>query len=94
MKHNLVRIHEADNVAITLTDLSKGDRGTTGRLEVTIANDVPFSHKVALKTILSGSEIIKYGESIGNASRDIVAGEWVHTHNITIEETIFMESKI
>ena len=39
-------------------------------------------HKVALKDIKAGDNIIKYGYPIGHATEDIKAGEHVHTHNI------------
>ena len=45
-------------------------------------DDIAFGHKLSLRKIRKGEEIIKYGEIIGVASRAIPAGEWVHTHNV------------
>lgn len=39
-------------------------------------------HKYALKDILKGENIIKYGEAIGHATENIKAGELVHSHNL------------
>ena len=39
-------------------------------------------HKYAIQDIAEGESIIKYGQPIGHASRDINAGEHVHTHNL------------
>lgn len=39
-------------------------------------------HKYAIRDIESGENIIKYGQPIGHAVRDIKKGEHVHTHNI------------
>ena len=39
-------------------------------------------HKVALRDIKKGENIIKYGYPIGHALEDIKQGEHVHTHNI------------
>lgn len=39
-------------------------------------------HKVALRDIKKGENVIKYGYPIGYALEDIKAGEHVHTHNI------------
>lgn len=39
-------------------------------------------HKIALRDIKEGENIIKYGYPIGHALEDIKAGEHVHTHNI------------
>lgn len=39
-------------------------------------------HKVALRDLQKGENIIKYGYPIGHATMDIHQGEHVHTHNI------------
>lgn len=43
---------------------------------------IPFGHKVALRDIKKGENIIKYGHPIGHATSDIARGEWVHVHNM------------
>lgn len=47
-----------------------------------VANDIPFGHKIALKTIQPGEDAVKYGYPIGTATETIAPGEWVHTHNV------------
>lgn len=47
-----------------------------------VAVDVETGHKVALEDIPQGSNVIKYGFPIGHATKDIKAGEAVHTHNV------------
>jgi altronate hydrolase len=44
--------------------------------------EIPAGHKFALCDIKSGENIIKYGQIIGKATKDINQGEWVHTHNV------------
>ena len=39
-------------------------------------------HKYALRDIVKGENVIKYGNPIGHATADIKAGEHVHTHNV------------
>lgn len=39
-------------------------------------------HKIALRDIKCGEDIIKYGYSIGHALTNIKSGEHIHTHNI------------
>ena len=39
-------------------------------------------HKYALRDIAQGESVVKYGFPIGEATRDISAGEHVHTHNL------------
>ena len=63
---NQVIINKKDNVGITLTGQS----------------EIPAGHKFALKDIVKGEYVIKYGEIIGRATADIKEGEWVHTHNV------------
>ncbi len=44
--------------------------------------EIPAGHKVALRPIYKGEDVVKYGFPIGHASRDINKGEWVHSHNL------------
>lgn len=61
-----IKINPIDNVAVCLE----------------AQDNIPAGHKVALKDIKKGEFIIKYGEVIGRASKDIKEGEWVHSHNL------------
>lgn len=70
-----------DNVATALTDLEAGERLTEADPPLTVAEAVPFGHKVALVDIEAGETVRKYGEVIGVASVSIDRGAWVHTHN-------------
>lgn len=74
----ILRIHPSDNVAVALLPLSKG----TQVENVVLATDVPAGHKIALVAIASGQPVIKYGFAIGHATRDILPGEHLHTHNV------------
>ena len=51
-------------------------------LTVIGAAALPMGHKVAARAIAAGEKIIKYGGPIGSATREIAAGEHVHTHNV------------
>lgn len=48
----------------------------------TVAVELASGHKVALCDIAAGENVIKYGFPIGHATRDIRAGERVHTDNL------------
>ncbi|MFP4580887.1 MAG: UxaA family hydrolase [Candidatus Sumerlaeia bacterium] len=74
----LLTIHPDDNVAVALASLEKG----LSIDAITIAEDIPFAFKIAVKDIPAGDAVIKYGETIGLATRDIQAGALVHVHNI------------
>ncbi len=87
MKANVIVINPKDNVAVALADIRKGEQAALpdGTI-VDAVSDIPYSHKIALIDIAKGADIIKYGELIGEAKTGIKKGEWVHTHNLDIEE--------
>lgn len=71
-----------DNVATALADLAVGDEVRVEGRSVRLGTAVPFGHKVALRDLAPDAPVIKYGETIGRATRPIAAGEHVHVHNI------------
>lgn len=84
-----ILLHEAaDDVGVTTMDLKAGEVVLAVTLEgetvteITLAEDVPLSHKVAMRAMEPQKHIIEYGRPIGYASTDIVKGAHVHTHNI------------
>lgn len=78
----LLLIHPDDNVAIALTKLKGAEVYRAGDMQVRISEDIEPAHKVALKRIERGGQVIKYGLPIGRAVRDIQPGEHVHIHNV------------
>ncbi len=78
----LLQINERDNVAVALADLKRGRPIEFAGGVVTPLEDIPAGHKMALKDIAPGEEVIKYGYPIGRARVRIEAGRWVHTHNL------------
>jgi altronate dehydratase len=83
VKDNILIIHPRDNVAVALKKLEAGDTAGAKEIEGFPAlEEIPASHKIALKDISKGNEIIKYGEIVAVSTRNIKKGEWVHTHNL------------
>jgi len=86
MKRKAVVLNSKDNVATALTDLEAGDvlevEVDKGAVSVTLVDSIPFGHKFSLTDIKSDSAIMKYGEIIGKATRDIRPGQHVHVHNV------------
>lgn len=78
----ILRISEADNVAVALRVIEKGARATCGGVEVRALNEIPFGHKIALCNIPAGGDVVKYGHLIGHASADIARGELVDSRNL------------
>ncbi len=75
----VIRLNAADNVAIALADLRPGAAVAPG---VAALAPVPRGHKVALRPIAAGEAVIRYGQTIGQATGGIAAGAHVHTHNL------------
>lgn len=86
MKFNAILIDEKDNVATVLKDIQRGDKviytANDKEICITAKNNIPFGHKIATQYISEGEKVIKYGETIGIASRNIAKGEHVHIHNL------------
>jgi altronate dehydratase small subunit len=80
-------LNSKDNIAVALENIQAEDeiivqtRGGQSRSLHAVQN-IPFGFKIALENILNGYDVFKYGERIGQATRDIKAGEQVHIHNI------------
>lgn len=83
---NFIKIHENDKVVVALKAIPKGESLTVvaqgEEKEITALEEIPAGHKMAICDIPAGSEVIKYGYRIGNATQDIKAGAWIHTHNV------------
>ena len=79
-----LHVNPKDNVAVVLSGaVSRGTvveiRDHVGEtVELTAQSDIPYGHKVAIRSIAKGEKIIKYG----GASVGIAPGEHVHVHNM------------
>lgn len=82
MEIRAIVLHEQDNVVVLTQPARAGDTVSVYDASISILEDAPTGHKVAVRPIGAGTGIVKYGVVIGEASRDIAAGEWVHTHNV------------
>ncbi len=82
MKPSLILISDRDNVAVATRDLKDGETLSLLSEQITIKQDIPFGHKVAVRDIAAGENIIKYGMPIGHATTKVSVGDHVHTHNL------------
>lgn len=80
--NNLIIISQDDNVAVALNDLKANETYTVNNVTITLLDDIPFGHKVALCDINENENIIKYGHPIGHAKCPISKGNHIHTHNL------------
>jgi altronate hydrolase len=77
-----VRVHPADDVAVAVRALVAGTEVAVEGARVTLLDDVPAGHKIALRAIEAGAPVAKYGFPIGAATAPIAPGAWVHSHNL------------
>lgn len=77
-----IRINDSDNVAVALELVRKGEVLDVSENRITVKDDIPQGHKIALKDFGKGENIIKYGFPIGHATTAISSGSWIHTHNM------------
>ena len=82
MEKTYLKINKADSVVVCLQPMKKGETIETDEGCVTLLQDTPAGHKVLLKDIKAGEDIIKYGYPIGHAQKDLKAGEWVNEDNL------------
>jgi (2R)-sulfolactate sulfo-lyase subunit alpha len=83
-------VHEAaDGVGVVVVEGLKADQEINGwvmkedkTVKVTILNDIPIGHKVALKDFAVGDTVIKYNTDIGKVVAPIKKGEHLHVHNV------------
>jgi altronate hydrolase len=79
-----VHLRPQDNVAVCRKPLPAGtDIGFDGGT-IRVPNAIRMGHKFAVRPIKEGDAILKYGQVIGFASRNIVPGDHVHVHNVKI----------
>lgn len=83
---NALLIDGKDNVCVMNQPVTSGETVCFYReeelVELAALEDIPVFFKMAVSRINQGGAVIKYGTRIGLATRDISAGEMVHTHNL------------
>ncbi len=73
-------LHPDDDVLIARTQLVGGMQLESLR----VSGLIPAGHKIARRAIASGASVRRYNQIIGFATRDIAAGEHVHTQNLSV----------
>jgi altronate hydrolase len=83
--NSAILLHPNDSVAIARVPLRAGQT-----LEVpaaiTLQNDIPAGHKLAIREIAAGEAVYRYGNVIGFATAAIHPGQHIHTQNLSYEE--------
>ncbi len=77
-----LKINPADSVVVCLQPKKKGDIIEVDGTSIIISEDTPAGHKVLIRDVRQGEDIIKYGYPIGHARQDMKAGDWVNENNL------------
>jgi len=85
-KDAAMRLHADDNVIVTKSEMLAGSELVDNGVVLKLIDTVPIGHKVATTAIKGDEAVLKYGQIIGFATRDIKIGAHVHEHNLTFAE--------
>ena len=79
-------VHPDDNVGTVvggdISGIGTVPMAGAGSGVVDVRDPVPYGHKVALRALAAGDEIIKYGVPVGRLSAAAGQGRHVHVHNL------------
>jgi altronate hydrolase len=85
MRHVVV-LHPTDSVCVAARDLAAGATVEARGERLQLLDAVAQGHKMALMAMRPGEPVLKWGQTIGFATREIEPGRWVHSHNMVIGE--------
>ncbi|WP_236008171.1 UxaA family hydrolase [Levilactobacillus andaensis] len=80
LKH-VVKMRPNDNVAIAVHDLHVGDKI---KGDITVNDEIPQAHKIALVNLAKGDAVLRYGVVLGYAKSDIQAGDWINETSLEL----------
>jgi hypothetical protein len=78
----LLFLNPKDNVCTAIAPIPGGTTLQISGNTVVTRENIPLGFKIAGCNIATHEPVVKYGVSIGSATRDIVLGELVHLHNM------------
>ena len=86
MEINALMMDPKDNVVTCVSEVARGEKVVYRKGDelctLVALEDIPYCHKIALTDIDEGSEVVKYGESLGRTTANIPAGHWVSHNNL------------
>ncbi|NIM51758.1 MAG: altronate dehydratase [Gemmatimonadales bacterium] len=82
MGSHLLKLHPSDNVAVTTARVPEGAEVLIDGHALSVQEDVPAGHKIALTDLHTGASVVKYGHPIGTVTRPVKRGCWLHTHTM------------
>ncbi len=82
MARRALLLHMTDNCVVAVEDIDANEQVVFERGNIVALSRVALGHKLAIRPIAKGGKVVKYGASIGSATRDIACGEHIHSHNL------------
>jgi altronate dehydratase small subunit len=83
---NAILLNEVDNVVTATRPIAAGKKlmlASGSRVIIQNSSEyIDTGHKIAIAIIKKGELVIKFGETIGEATKEIRPGENVHSHNM------------
>ena len=70
----ILKINQADNVAVAVTNVAAGDVCHLDGRMISAAENIPAGHKMALRSLSKGENVIKYGYPVGHLLEDVPEG--------------------
>ena len=83
-KSMAIHLRPKDNIAIATKTISPDLPVEVDGRSIKVASPIKLGHKFAIEPIKEGDPVLKYGQIIGFAGRNIAVGEHVHTHNVVL----------
>ncbi|AXP03759.1 altronate dehydratase [Pseudomonas fluorescens] len=84
---SLLVLTPGDDVAVARGDIAEGQQLNADGIALVARQPIPSGHKIALRRALAGQRVLKYGQTIGQATQDIEPGDHVHVHNLDMPTT-------
>lgn len=82
MMNKIIKIHDADNAIVALTDLFPGETVSVNGQEIVIKDKIAAKHKFALTNLEEGDKIFMYGVLVGKSTRRIEKGGLLSIQNV------------
>ena len=82
----VIQLHPSDNVCVAVIPLEAGSTIESNGRTIRLNSAVPMGHKMATVAIGQGEPVRKYGQIIGHTTQAIAPGDWVHTHNLAMQD--------
>ena len=80
---NMIILDDGDNVGVALRDIAANEQArSAGDFQLPAIERITQGHKIALRNIAEGENIVRFGVSVGLATTTIPQGRLVHVHNV------------